>query len=218
MQNKNIWMCGVPGSRWSGVDIILRECLPCDRTDETPDRTFYHRVNIPGDPNNGHRGSYWGPGMGCGEDWKDFNKLTLEKLQSDIDEVFTGEGYRVIKSHFFARGHNLEWIWNNCPGDYMFLIYREPVKSFAWWAEVMDFVDDHYPDYRPGYKNYDTMRERIFEESAKIVDFVITKGYSFKHFTAQKAFSDMPGYNPEFDDVIRKGQHDIYFAMIQIPE
>ena len=31
----NIWFCGVPGSKWSGVDILLN-MLPCDRTDETP--------------------------------------------------------------------------------------------------------------------------------------------------------------------------------------
>ena len=45
----NIWFTGVPGSKWSGVDIQLRNMLPCDRTDETPDRVFYHRVNRPGD-------------------------------------------------------------------------------------------------------------------------------------------------------------------------
>ena len=94
----NVWFCGIPGSRWSGIDIQMRSILTCDRTDETPERTQYHRPITPGDANNGHRGSYWGPGMGCGEDWIDFNFLTPNKLLDDINNVFSGNGYRIIKA------------------------------------------------------------------------------------------------------------------------
>ena len=75
----NVWFCGIPGSRWSGIDIQMRSILACDRSDETPERTMYHRAYDTNDVNNGHRGSYWGPGMGCGEDWIDFNFLTKNK-------------------------------------------------------------------------------------------------------------------------------------------
>ena len=84
----NVWLCGIPGSRWSGIDIQMRSILPCDRTDETAERTMYHRAYNPDDANNGHRGSYWGPGMGCGEDWIDFNYLSKHKLTDDINKVF----------------------------------------------------------------------------------------------------------------------------------
>ena len=83
----NVWFCGIPGSRWSGIDIQMRSILACDRSDETPERTMYHRAYDPNDVNNGHRGSYWGPGMGCGEDWIDFNFLTKNNYLHDIKKM-----------------------------------------------------------------------------------------------------------------------------------
>ena len=35
----------------------------------------------------------------------------------------------------------------------------------------MCFDESHYPDYRPGYKNYDRMYELLWQESSKITDF-----------------------------------------------
>lgn len=220
--NERIWFCGIPGSRWSGIDIHMRMVLPSDRTDETPDRTQYHRAITPGDINNGHRGSYWGPGMGCGEDWKDFNFFKPHKLLDDIDTVFSGEGYRIIKSHFFARHFNLDYIWNHFPGDYLCLIYREPQKSFAWWSEVMDFDEDHYPDYRPGYKNYDRMHELLWHENSKITDFAIRKQINFEPYGGPDAFSMLPGYKYDEAEKIKADittqRNDVYIAFTQIPK
>lgn len=216
--NKNIWFCGVPGSKWSGIDIQLRNMLPVDRTDETPDRVFYHRVNTPGDPNNGHRGSYWGPGMGCGEDWTDFNHFTKERVQNDINQVFTGDGYRIIKSHFFARQFNLDFLWNHFAGDYMFLVYREPQASFAWWCNVMDFSEEHWPDYRPGYTDYNHMRTKIYEESSKIMDFALRKNMQWKIWDPKTAISDFPGVDLEVAKDIKRWAADAYVAVTRIPE
>ena len=219
--NQNIWLCGIPGSRWSGIDIQLRSVLSCDRTDETPDRTMYHRAFDPNDPNNGHRGSYWGPGMGCGEDWTDFNFLTKDKLLTDINNVFSGEGYRIIKSHFFARKFNLDFIWNNFPGDKIILVYREPQKSFAWWSEVMDLAPDHYPDYLPGYTDYNTMRDLLWKESAKITDFAVRKGLDFKQFNLD-LFRMWDTFNferaQEYDMLNSSKHSDVYITSATIPE
>ncbi len=217
----NVWLCGIPGSRWSGIDIQMRFVLPCDRTDETPERTFYHRAHNPRDKNNGHRGSYWGPGQGCGEDWIDFNHLTKNKIQDDINNVFSGKGYRTIKCHFLARKFNLDYIWNNFPGDYIVLIYREPQKSFAWWSEVMDFAPNHYPDYRPGYTDYNTMRELLWKESAKITDFAIRKGLNFKPydisaFGAWEGFDHSKAYELDFERINNDKHNDVYIASSQI--
>ena len=217
----NVWLCGIPGSRWSGIDIQMRSILPCDRTDETPERTFYHRAYNPRDKNNGHRGSYWGPGQGCGEDWIDFNHLTKDKIQTDINNVFSGTGYRVIKCHFLARKFNLDYIWNNFPGDYIVLIYREPQKSFAWWSEVMDFAPDHYPDYRPGYTDYNTMRKLLWKESAKITDFAIRKGLKFKpydiaEFDQWEGFDHSKAFEFDFDKINNVKYNDVYIASSQI--
>ena len=217
----NIWLCGIPGSRWSGIDIQLRSVLSCDRTDETPERTMYHRAFDPNDPNNGHRGSYWGPGMGCGEDWIDFNFLTKEKLLTDINNVFSGEGYLIIKSHFLARKFNLDFVWNNFPGDKIILVYREPQKSFAWWSEVMDFSPDHYPDYRPGYTDYNTMRNLLWTESVKIIDFAIRKGLEFKQYNLDlfKKWDTFDFETAQTYDQLNNIKHsDVYIALATIPE
>jgi hypothetical protein len=219
--NINVWLCGIPGSRWSGIDIQLRSILTCDRTDETPERTQYHRPKTPGDVNNGHRGSYWGPGMGCGEDWIDFNFLTPNKLQDDINDVFSGEGYRIIKGHVFARHFNLDYIWNHFPGDKIMLVYREPQKSFAWWSEVMCFDEDHYPDYRPGYKNYDRMWELLWQESSSITDFAVRKGLEFKQWSTE-LFKNWNSFNLdkslEYVEVNKHKHSDVYIASATIPE
>lgn len=219
--NINVWLCGIPGSRWSGIDIQLRSVLSCDRTDETPERTMYHRAFDPNDTNNGHRGSYWGPGMGCGEDWIDFNFLSKSKLQTDINNVFSGDGYRIIKNHFLARKFNLDYIWNNFPGDKIILVYREPQKSFAWWSEVMDFSIGHYPDYRPGYTDYNTMRDLLWKESSKITDFAIRKGMEFEQYNIGQ-FRHWDTFNfdksKEYDEVNKHKHSDVYIASATIPE
>lgn len=216
MYNERIWFCGVPGSKWSGIDIALRNLIPADRTDETPERTFYHRPNKPTDLNNGHRGSYWGPGMGCGEDWIDFNYIEdPQKLLDDIDQVFTGDGYKIIKSHFFARHWNLDYIWNNFKGDYLMFVYREPQKSFAWWSQVMDFSEGHYPDYRPGYTDYNTLRPLIWEETVKMLDFAIQKNMKFECvYENPDVFDKIPGYNKNIE--YRLKQEDVYVAYRKI--
>ena len=219
LTTSNVWFCGIPGSRWSGIDIQMRSVLTCDRTDETPVRTMYHRAFDPTDSNNGHRGSYWGPGMGCGEDWTDFNYFKKHKLLDDINAVFSGEGYRIIKSHFFARRFNLDFIWNNFKGDKIVLIYREPQKSFAWWSEVMDFSPDHYPDYRPGYTDFNTMHDLLWQETAKIIDFAIRKNMQWQPYSID-VFKNWEGYDLEiaapFLEVNKTKHTDVYIATATI--
>lgn len=210
-------MCGVPGSKWSGIDIELRNQFQVDRSDETPDRVFYHSAPTKENPVNGHRGSYWGPGMGCGENWTDFNQLAPEIIQHDIDRVFSGNDPRVIKSHFLARHFNLDYLYNHFPGDCIFLVYREPQKSFAWWSEVMDFSDGHFPDYRPGYKDYNTMRDLIFKESAKIVDFAFRKNADWIPYHPDV----LSGVFDELNTINDPGTRfppDVYITKIDIPE
>ena len=99
MTTSNVWMCGIP--EVGGVESTYR-CVP---RSVTPEQTRHrknphHRAYDPADTNNGHRGSYWGLGMGCGEDWIDFNHLTKNKLQEDINKVSSGTGYRITRALF----------------------------------------------------------------------------------------------------------------------
>jgi hypothetical protein len=208
----NIWLCGVPGSKWSAMDRHIREYANnVDLSDETPDRVFHHSIDTT--DGTGHTGSYFGPGMGCGEDWLDFTTTTPDKLQSDIDNVYSGTGLRIIKSHFLARRFNLDYIWKNFSGDYLYLVYRDSQKSFAWWAEVMDFAEGHYPDYRPGYKDYDTMRASIFEENLKILDFAVRNNLKWQLYNASILSEHF-----DTDSITRvRTDSDIYVSLVKIP-
>jgi hypothetical protein len=156
--------------------------------------------------------------MGCGEDWGDLNYTQPERLQGDIDAVFYGTGPRVVKSHFFARHWNLDYLYNHFPGDEIILVYRESQKSFAWWSEVMDMSDGHYPDYRPGYKNYDTMRQLIFQENAKIVDFAMRKGLQWELYNPKTTFKNVTGFNNSKAKYMGSNVTDVYIAICKIPE
>ncbi len=216
----NIWLCGVPGSKWSAMDQHIRKYVNnVDLSDESPDRVFHHSIDTT--DGTGHTGSYFGPGMGCGEDWLDFTTTTPDKLQSDIDSVYSGTGLRIIKSHFLARRFNLDYIWKNFSGDYLYLVYRDSQKSFAWWSEVMDFAEGHYPDYRPGYINYDTMRTHIFEENNKILDFAVRHNLRWELYDGS-FLSRHFEMNESFNQPIQRGDQpkhdrDIYVTLVKIP-
>ena len=137
--------------------------------------------------------------------------------------MFTGEGYRIIKNHFLARKFNLDFIWNNFPGDKIVLIYREPQKSFAWWNEVMDFAPDHYPDYRPGYTDYNTMRDLLWKESSNITDFAMRKGLTFKpynitEFNQWEGFNHSHAFESDFNGINIDKHKDVYITSATIPE
>ena len=213
----NIWLCGIPGSKWSGVDIQLRHCCNCDKSDETPDRVFFHKLNNPRHSFNGHRGSYWGPGMGCGESWDDMSMLSPGDIQSEIDSVFNGEGHKTIKAHNLARNQNLEYVWDNFKGDYMVLFYRDPDRSLEWWDRIMDFDSDRsYPDYSKMYENIDTMHDYLRTETTRILEFAFNKELSFKIYDPVYSFQDIPGWDYELAKDQTKGHDDVYVCVARI--
>ena len=86
----------------------------------------------------------------------------------------------------------------------------------------MDFDEDHYPDYRPGYKNYDRMHELLWRESSKITDFAIRKGIKFYPYAGTATFEAFPGYKYDVaatipTDIITSRQ-DVYIGIAQIPQ
>ncbi len=212
----NLWFAGVPGSRWSGIHrLLVNACSNVDRTDENDDRRFFHKNADPHNPMNGHSGAYWGPGMGCGEHWMELQKVGAKQIQRDIDTVFSGTGIRIIKNHFLNRHYNLDWIAENFSGDFIFLVYRESQKSFAWWCEVMDFTEDHWPDYRPGYTDYNTMHERIRYENAYMLDFAIRNDMAWMPASDVNSFSMFPNFDT--DKYSNNGKwNDVYITYQRI--
>lgn len=85
----------------------------------------------------------------------------------------------------------------------------------------MDFDEDHYPDYRPGYKNYDRMHDLLWRENAKITDFAVRKGMTFQPYTPA-LFSEIPGYKYDVAEAIgvdvTTNRSDVYVAITKIPE
>ena len=211
----NIWMCGIPGSKWSGIDIKMRECINSDRTDETPGRLFFHSKADPSKDWNGHRGSYWGPGMGCGERWDNMSSLFKEIIQNEIDNIFTGQGIRVIKGHVFARNRNLDYIQQNFPSDIIFLIYRDPVASFEWWNEIMDWTTS-YPDYNKMYRP-ETMRNQLIVESHYILDFAMRNKIDLNKYDPRNSFNRLPTYDITKAKVLGGQDHsDVYVGYKKI--
>lgn len=85
----------------------------------------------------------------------------------------------------------------------------------------MDFAPDHYPDYRPGYTDYNTMRKLLWKESAKITDFAIRKGLKFKpydiaEFDQWEGFDHSKAFEFDFDKINNVKYNDVYIASSQI--
>lgn len=150
--NKYILMTGAPGSKWSSVAYDIRDCPEMDTTDSSPKREYQS-------PNQGgpakHVGAYWDPGM------------EFDNLRPCWDIPFSGNGVRVIKSHTFA--HDLEYL--GYEGYPIVMVYRNDVECFNHWVAAGGF-DITYPNYKPYYKNLDTMYNKIVWQNRDIMDFV----------------------------------------------
>ena len=57
---------------------------------------YFIRVNVPRDKNNGHKGAYWGPGMGCGEDWTNSITKQKNKSQHEIDQCLQAKDIELL--------------------------------------------------------------------------------------------------------------------------
>jgi hypothetical protein len=85
----------------------------------------------------------------------------------------------------------------------------------------MDFAPEHFPDYKPGYTDYNTMRELLWKESAKITDFAIRKGLKFKQynlaeFNQWEGFDYSNAFELDFNKVNSDKHKDVYIASAQI--
>jgi len=212
----DIWFCGIPGSKWSGIDIHMRHCLPVDRSDENDERLHFHKHNEKGYTFNGHRGSYWGPGQGCGESWTDLANIGKDNIIEEINKEFTGEGLRIIKSHAFARYKNLDFLYDNFKGDWLVLLKRKPFDSFMWWHAIMSFDDDVYPSYSEMYENSTTMKKRLIEEDEYITSFAAKMNFEWSLYDPKESFSEIPGFNYEVAKDFTKNHDDVYITVNKI--
>jgi hypothetical protein len=161
-----IFLTGVPGSRWSGIAQTIESLKGFNTSDRTPERTFNQPNGL------GHKGTYFGAGM----EFESYLDPTY------IDKPWTDTtGCRIIKSHDWA--HKLQSIRDVYPTDWIMLVYRPDMTSYAWWHEMGGF-NITYPNYT-AYKDSATMLGEIAEQNNNILQFASKHDLTWNYFTSK---------------------------------
>ena len=156
---------GVPGSRWSGIAQSIEQIPGFNLSDRTPEREFSHSGFT------GHKGAYFGRGM----EFEPYLDPTY------IDNAWTEpEGCKLIKSHDWAS--KLYSIKEVYPDDWIMLVYRPDMSSYAWWHQAGGF-NIQYPDYT-AYKNSATMLGKITGQNEAILKFACDMKLTWSYFTS----------------------------------
>jgi hypothetical protein len=166
MLPNKIFLTGVPGSRWSGIAQTLESLNGFNISDRTPTREFSHNGF------SGHKGAYFGQGMEFGP------HLNPEYIDSAWS---TESGCKIVKSHDWA--YKLQSIHEVFPNDWIMLVYRPDMASYAWWHEAGGF-NIKYPNYA-AYKNSATMLGKIAEQNECILKFASEHNLTWNYFTSK---------------------------------
>ena len=164
---KYIFVAGAPGSKWSSVVKNIYYSPSVDQSDYSDDRTYYHDAS--GKLELMHLGAYFDPGMEFG-DWFSpyFGVRSKQEHELEFDRPFSGDGIRIIKSHWFSYTQNIEFIkktWPDCP---LVLVHRPNDACLGWWVKCGHF-DITYPNYQ-NYQNLRAMSKIIEAQNIGIVN------------------------------------------------
>jgi hypothetical protein len=164
MLPNRIFLTGVPGSRWSGIAQILESIPGFNTSDRTAKRTYSHHSYT------GHQGAYFGAGM----------ELEAKLVDSYIDSAWTEPGgTRIVKSHDWA--YVLPEVAHYFPTDWIMLVYRPDMTSYAWWHEVGGF-QIQYPCY-DAYRDSTGMLAAITRQNQCILEYAHSRNATWHHFT-----------------------------------
>ena len=158
-----IFFTGVPGSRWSGIAQILEKMPGMNVSDRNTKREYIHHSYT------GHKGAYFGPGM-------EFEPV----LNSDyIDQAWVEpQGCKLVKSHEWS--YYLEEIKDKFHNDWIIMIYRPDMSSYAWWHEAGGF-QIKYPNYA-SYQNSAIMMSEIMRQNSEILKFGMINKCKWEYF------------------------------------
>ena len=187
---KRIFFTGVPGSRWSGIAQTLETMSGMNISDRTPDREYVHHSYT------GHKGVYFGPGM-------EFEPI----LDSDyIDQAWVEpQGCKLVKSHEWS--YNLNQIRTKFPDDWIMMVYRPDMISYAWWHEAGGF-QIKYPNYT-SYQNSAIMMSEIMKQNSEILNFGMLNGCKWEYFTSSWIKNN---FNQEI--IVNQTSSDILITLI----
>jgi hypothetical protein len=219
-----IFTTGAPGSAWSMISHRFKKNFKdFDASDETPERQYSlpeehkKQYTIVGNPAEWkaktHIGSYFGPYHDNGHHFDNLN------YYNDVYD-FYGECLKpfddntapkkLIKSHWFA--YNLEWLWENCKGHDILLIWREPDAAKNWWYKMGGWNIKH-PVYT-WYENDERMWNQIQEEARLVKEFGDSKNVDWHDYDNDDSWLEKQfgkarkrgvSANPNFEDVIKIG-------------
>jgi hypothetical protein len=183
---KRIFFTGVPGSRWSGIAQTLETMSGMNTSDRTPEREYDHHSYT------GHKGAYFGPGM-------EFEPVLDE---SYIDQAWTEPGgCKLVKSHEWS--YYLGEIREKFPYDWIMMIYRPDMVSYAWWHEAGGF-QIQYPNYS-AYKNSSNMLSEIMKQNSCILEFGRLNKCKWEYFTSDwicENFNENIVVDKTFSDIL----------------
>jgi hypothetical protein len=161
-----IFFTGVPGSRWSGIAQVLESLEGFNTSDRTPSRDYSHHQFT------GHKGAYFGQGMELE------SYLDLQYIDAAWSEP---GGCRIVKSHDYA--YKLQTISEVFPNDWIMLVYRPDLSSYAWWHEAGGF-QIKYPCY-DAYKDSTNMLTEITGQNKHILEYAYGRNATWHYFTEQ---------------------------------
>jgi len=177
------FVAGVPGSSWSMLSHRLKIVLDHDLTDvdENRQHSAPHRDSSKGGVLT-HFGSYFGPFNEFGEYFDDIdNNYTVESFYAECRRPFinsTNLKTKCIRSHWFS--YNLDWLWENCKGNSLFLIYKESQGAVDWWLKRGGW-DIKHPVYS-WYENTERLTEKVIEENNNLLKFAQEKNLVWEEY------------------------------------
>ena len=134
-------------------------------SDRTPDREYNHHSYT------GHKGAYFGPEM-------EFEPILDVEY---IDQAWLKpDGCKLIKSHEWS--YYLGEIREKFPDDWIMMIYRPDMISYAWWHEAGGF-QIQYPNYS-AYKNSGIMLSEIMKQNSCMLEFGRLNKSKWEYFTS----------------------------------
>jgi len=135
-------------------------------SDHTHERQYEHHSY------SGHKGAYFGSGM-------EFEPILDSKY---IDQAWIhNKGCKIVKSHEWS--YYLDEIREKFPEDWIIMIYRPDISSYAWWHEAGGF-QIKYPNYS-SYKNSGLMLNEIIQQNSAILKFGMLNNCKWEYFTSK---------------------------------
>lgn len=181
-KTKFIFVTGVPGSSWSMISHRLKLVLDLDLSDVSVHREF----TLPKLPKRykdlynrssglfkSHFGCYFGPYNEFGGSFDNIKEnYTLAEFYNECRRPFTtNDKIKCVRSHWFS--YNLDWLWENCKNQYLFLIYKDSELAKNWWLDRGGWNIDH-PNYT-WYENTEKLSTQIQIENTNLLNFAKDK-------------------------------------------